>query len=87
MSDKTSYTASEARSNLYSLLKKASQGSRPIEIRLRGTDPVVLISKSEIEAIEETVEILSIPGARESIKAGVKQAKKRQGIPLSKLKK
>jgi PHD/YefM family antitoxin component YafN of YafNO toxin-antitoxin module len=55
----TTYTASEARKNLYSLIKSASQGLKAFEIKLRGSQPVVLINKSELESWQETLDILS----------------------------
>jgi hypothetical protein len=38
--------------------------------------------ESKLEAIEETAEILAIPGAREAIERGVLQAKKGEMRPL-----
>ena len=71
MSSLTTYTASEARKKLYSLIKKAGDGSQTIEIKLRGSDPVVLMSKEEFEGWIETLDIMSSP---EEVKA-IREAK------------
>jgi len=68
----TSYTASEARDKLYSLIKSASRGLKAYEIKLRGSEPVVLVNKAELESWLETLDILSSP---EEIKA-IRKAKK-----------
>ena len=69
------YTASEARGNLYSLIKKVSKGLTAFEINLRGNDPVLLISKSELEAWQETLDILSNPREAKAIKRALKEKK------------
>lgn len=75
MNNITTYSASEARKNLYKLLKNASRGFRAYEIRLRGNlDSVILINKSELESWLETLDILSSP---EEIKA-IREAKKQK---------
>lgn len=53
----STYTASQARDNLYSLIKQASTGLVRPEITLQGTDPVVIISKAEYEAWMETLSL------------------------------
>lgn len=45
----------------------------------------IVSPKELIEVLEETAEILSIPGAKKSIQTGLKQAKKSQGITLPQL--
>lgn len=54
-----SYNASEARQNLYSLIRSASTGLKAIEINLRGSEPVVMINKAEMESWLETLDLLS----------------------------
>lgn len=75
----TSYTASEARKKLYSLVKKASESFEVFEIRLRGKDPVLLISKEEVESWMETLDILSNP---KEVKAIEKARKEKEEISL-----
>lgn len=80
-------TASEARSNLYKLIRTASKGLRAFEIRLRGAEPVILLSKQELEDWIETASILSDPNASKAIDEGLKEAKKGVLVPFSEIKK
>jgi len=57
--DVTVYSASDARQNLYSLIKSASSGLKTIEINLRGSEPVLMINKAEVESWLETLDLLS----------------------------
>ncbi len=65
-------TASEARSNLYRLIDQAAESHQPIVIAGKRTN-AVLVSAEDWEAIQETLYLLSIPGMRESIKAGMEE--------------
>jgi antitoxin YefM len=66
-------TATEARAKLYRLLEEASESSEPIQITgKRGN--AVLISEDDWRSIQETLYLLSIPGMRESILEGGKEA-------------
>ena len=72
----TTYTASEARNNLYDLIRAAASGLKTFEIKLRGlADSVVLINKSELESWQETLDILSSPEEIKAINAGRKSKK------------
>jgi prevent-host-death family protein len=73
----TTYTASEARSKLYSLIREAAKGLKAFEIKLRGSEPVVLMSKEELESWQETLDILSNP---EEVKAINKARKSKKFI-------
>jgi antitoxin YefM len=75
MNKMTTLTASEAREDLYTLIRTASNGLRSYEINLRGADPVVLISKSEIESWLETLDVLSSPQEMEAINESKKDKK------------
>ena len=67
----TILNATEARSKLYSLIDEAAESHQPIVIKgKRGN--AVLVSEEDWNAISETVNLLSIPGMRESIQAGMK---------------
>jgi len=68
-------TASDARENLYQLIKKASKGVQVFEINLRGSKPVILMSKSELESWEETVDILSNPEEARALRQAMKETK------------
>jgi prevent-host-death family protein len=66
----TVLTASEARANLYRLIDEAAESHQPIHIAGKRTS-AVLLSSEDWDAIQETLYLLSIPGMRESIKAGM----------------
>lgn len=76
---------SDVRANLADLVDKIYADLDRVVITVNGQPKAVLVSADELESLEETAEILAIPGAKLSIKIGLKQAKKGQGIPLSKL--
>lgn len=66
----TNLTASEARANLYRLLDQANESHEPIMISGKRSN-AVLVSAEDWAAIQETLYLLSVPGMRESIKAGM----------------
>jgi len=70
------YTATKARQNLYRLIDEVAESSEPISITGRRGN-AVMISEDDWRAIEETLYLLSIPGMRDSIRAGMAE-------PLSK---
>ncbi len=66
----TVLNATEARSKLYSLIDEASESHQPIVITGKRSN-AVLVSEEDWNAISETLNLLSIPGMRESIKEGM----------------
>ena len=71
MTLKTFYTASEARKNLYQLIRQAAKGLMKPEIYLQGTDqPVIMMSKEEFESLVETV--TPTPSERQALQEGQK---------------
>ena len=68
----TTHTASEARANLYRLMDEAAASHQPITISGK-RNSAVLISVEDWSAIQETLFLLSVPGMRESIKAGMNE--------------
>ena len=66
----------EARKNIYKLIKQTSESHEPIQITGKHNN-AVLVSEDDWRAIQETIYLLSIPGMRESIIEGIK-------TPLSK---
>ncbi len=62
-----SLTASEARSELFRLIKDASKSHKTFTITHRDGD-AVLMSKEDYESLIETLELLSIPGLLGSVK-------------------
>src|SRR3972149_4772596 len=77
---------SNVRTNLPDLVSRVSKNMDRVIITVNGQPKATLISAEELEAIEETAEILAIPGAKEEIIEGFAQAKKGKGTPLSRLK-
>jgi antitoxin YefM len=68
----TTLNVTEARARLYSLIDEAASSHKPIIIRgKRGN--AVLLSESDWNAIAETLHLLSIPGMRNSIQEGLKE--------------
>ena len=64
------FTASEARANLYRLIDQAVESHEPIVISGKRSS-AVLLSAEDWSAIQETLYLLTVPGMRESIKAGM----------------
>ena len=64
------FTASEARANLYRLIDQAEQSRQPILISGKRSS-AVLLSAQDWSAVQETLHLLAVPGMRESIKAGM----------------
>ncbi len=76
---------SDARAKLPDLVNKVNKGLDRVLITVNGQPKVAVVSLEELESLEETAEVLSISGAKSSIAKGLKDIKKRRGIPLSKL--
>lgn len=64
------HDASQARANLFKLLEKVNQESKPCMITSNQGD-AVLISKNDWESLQETLCLLSIPEMQESIITGM----------------
>jgi antitoxin YefM len=66
----TTITATEARKLLYKLLDDVSGSHEPVQITgKRGN--AVLVSQEDWDSVQETLYLVSIPGMRESIIAGM----------------
>jgi prevent-host-death family protein len=63
-------SASEARANLYRLMDETASSHQPVLISGKRNN-AVLIGADDWSAIQETLHLLSVPGMRESIKAGM----------------
>jgi antitoxin YefM len=61
-----------ARKNLYKIVKDLNESHEPIHITGKGGS-AVLIAEDDWKAIEETLYITSIPGMRESIIKGMSE--------------
>lgn len=77
---------SDARAKLPSLVNKVDKNMERVIITVHGKPKAVVLSTEELESLEETAEILAIPGALESIKKGAKQIKEGKFVTLSELK-
>lgn len=60
-------TTTEARQNLFRLVRKSVKGHVPIRIASK-EGGAVLISEEDYEGLLETLELLSVPGLRKSIR-------------------
>jgi len=67
----TTLSASEARKRLYNLVDEVKDSHEPVQI-VGKRSTAVLVSEEDWKAIEETLNLASIPGMRESIKKGLK---------------
>ncbi len=63
-------TATTARSMIYKLLDDASESHEPIQITGKRSS-AVLVAEDDWRAIQESLYLVSIPGMRESIRAGL----------------
>lgn len=77
---------SDVRANLPDLVNKVNKNLDRVVITVNGQPKAILLSAEELESLEETAEILAIPGAKKSIKAGKKQIKKGEFVRLADLK-
>ena len=62
----STYSVSQAQSQLPGLIKKAEEG-QPIRIRRRDETVAFLISRERMEALVETMEILANPDAMKAV--------------------
>lgn len=77
---------SAARASLPDLVSKVSENLDRVVITVNGKPKAVLVSAEELESLEETAEVLSIPGIKKSLEKSRKQFKKGEFVYLSDLK-
>ena len=77
----TTLTATEARRELFDLLKGTTRKHKVYRIHHRNGD-AVLLSQEDYDSLIETLELLSIPGFRDSMRRSVRQVKKGQTFSL-----
>lgn len=77
---------SDVRENLPNLVDNVDKKDDRVIITVNGKPKAVMVNLEELESLEETAEILSIPGALASIKRGEKQIKQGKFVSLSELK-
>lgn len=69
------YTATDARSNLFKLLKTTIMGHAITRIASKD-GAAILISEDDYESLMETAELLSIPGFKKSIEKADREIEK-----------
>jgi len=62
--------ATQARQELYRLIDKVTVSSEPVQIDGKRTS-TVLVSESDWRALQETVDLMSIPGMAASVREGM----------------
>lgn len=77
---------SDAREKLPSLVSRVSKYMDRFVITVKGQPKATLISAEELESLEETAEILSIPNIKKDLEKSRKQFKKGEFVYLSDLK-
>lgn len=77
---------SDFRKKLPSLVSRVDKYMDRVVITVKGQPKATLISAEELESLEETAEILAIPGALASIKRGKEQIRRGEFVKLSDLK-
>ncbi len=78
-------SVSNARACLPELVNKVNIGANRVTITVNGQPKATLVSAEELESLEETAEVLAIPGVKNSMLEGLKQAKKGKGVAISDL--
>lgn len=71
----TSMKATDARKEFFDIVKNAINKHQIYHIHHKKGD-VVLLSEEEFDSMQETLELFSIPGFRESIARSIKQMEK-----------
>ncbi len=67
-------TATNARKSFFDLIKNTIEGHKSFRIQhTKGS--AILLSEEDYEEIIETIQLLSIPGFRESIQSSIEQQK------------
>ena len=77
-------TAAAAKENFENMLKSVSEENKVYQIK-SGNDSAVLISGKDYESLQETVELLSIPGFRESLQRSLQQIKNNETYSLEEI--
>ena len=80
----TTLTATTARREFFDLVKGAAEGHRTFRIQHR-RGAAVLISEDDYEGLLESLELLSLPGFRQRLKASIKQMKAGDTVSMDEL--
>ena len=79
-----SIKATDARKEFFDIVKNAINKHQIYHIHHKQGD-VVLLSEEEYDSMQETLELLSVPGFRESIAKSVKQMEKGETYSMDKV--
>ncbi|MFC1582993.1 type II toxin-antitoxin system Phd/YefM family antitoxin [Planctomycetota bacterium] len=79
-----SMKATDARKEFFDIVKNAINKHQIYHIHHKQGD-VVLLSEEEYDSMQETLELLSVPGFRESISKSVKQMEKGETYSMDKV--
>lgn len=74
-------TAAAAREDFENMVKSVTEENKVYQIE-SAKDSAVLISYKEYESLQETVELLSIPGFRDSLQRSLQQVKSNETYSL-----
>ncbi len=77
---------SDARQQLPNLVSKVNKYMERVVITVKGQPKATLISAEELESLEETAEVLSIPNVKKDIEKSRRQFKKGEFVYFSDLK-
>ena len=78
----TTLTATDARRDFFDVVKGAADDHQVYRIHHRHGD-VVLMSEDDYESLMETMELLSMPGFRKSLKRSVDQMHRGETLTLA----
>ncbi|MEM9272838.1 MAG: type II toxin-antitoxin system prevent-host-death family antitoxin [Cyanobacteria bacterium P01_F01_bin.143] len=74
-------TIADAQKNLNNIVKSVAKENKVVQIENQ-EESAVLISQKNYESLQETLELLSIPGFRESIQRSLEQIPKNETYSL-----
>jgi antitoxin YefM len=74
-------TTAAARDDFDNMVKSVTEENKVYQIE-SAEDSVILMSYKEYESLQETVELLSIPGFRESLQLSLEQIKNNETFSL-----
>lgn len=86
MNNSNQVSISDVRANLPDLVDKVNKYLDRIIITVNGKPKATLVSTEELESLEETAKIMSIPHIKKDIAKSREQIKKGKYIPLADLK-
>ncbi len=80
----TTLTATTARREFFDLVKGAAEGHKTFRIQHR-RGAAILLSEDDYEGLLESLELLSLPGFRQRLRASIKQMKAGDTISMDDL--